>query len=184
MIHVSKNITIRQEPDTVYGFWRQLENLPRFMEHLEAVRMSTDGRSHWVAKGPAGRTYEWDAEITEDIPNERLAWHSLPGSDVENRGIVRFRPAPTDRGTEVQVDVYYDAPGGRAGSIVATLFGEEPQQQIRDDLRRFKQVMETGEVVRSDGSLEGLGQGSFKQRPAQPSNDDTGRAAKTRKGAR
>jgi uncharacterized membrane protein len=172
MVHVSKTVTIRQTPDAVYEFWRRLENLPRFMHHLEDVRVTDPRRSHWVAKVPGG-TIEWDAEITEDVPNERLAWQSINGAEIENRGIVRFRPAPADRGTEVKVDVYYDAPGGTAGATVAKWFGEEPQQQVRDDLRRFKQVMETGEVVRSEGSLGGIGQGPLKQRKAQPAEGRT-----------
>jgi uncharacterized membrane protein len=167
MVHVSKTVTIKQPPDTVYDFWRHLENLPRFMHHLEDVRVIDSRHSHWVAKAPGG-TVEWDAEITEDVPNQRLAWQSVGAAEIENRGIVRFRRAPTDRGTEVKIDVYYDAPGGTAGATVAAWFGEEPQQQVRDDLRRFKQVMETGEVVRSEGSLNGMGQGPLKQRKAQP----------------
>ena len=166
MVHVSKNITIKNSPEEVYRFWRHLENLPRFMHHLEDVRVMDEAHSHWVVNAPGGRV-EWDAEITEDIPSERLAWRSINGAEIENRGIVRFRPAPADRGTEVQVDVYYAAPGGAAGVAIARMFGEEPLQQIRDDLRRFKQVMETGEVMRSDGSLEGAGQGALKQRKAQ-----------------
>jgi uncharacterized membrane protein len=166
MVHVSKTVTIKQSPEAVYQFWRQLDNLPQFMQHIEAVRVTDPRHSHWVAKAPGG-TIEWDAEITDDVPNERLAWQSVHGAEIENRGIVRFRPAPADRGTEVQVDVYYDAPGGTIGTVVAKWFGEEPQQQVRDDLRRFKQVMETGEVVRSEGSLDGMGQGALKQRKAQ-----------------
>jgi uncharacterized membrane protein len=117
--------------------------------------------------GPAGTTVEWDAEVTEERPNDVIFWSSVEGSDIRHEGSVRFTKAPADRGTEVHVDLQYDAPGGRAGALIATLFGEEPTQQLRDDLRRFKQVMETGEVVRSDGSLEGAGQGASKQRPAQ-----------------
>lgn len=174
MVHVSKKITIKTNPEEVYRFWRHLENLPRFMEHVEDVRVTDAAHSHWVVKAPGGRV-EWDAEITEDVPGETLAWRSVNGAEVENRGIVRFRPAPADRGTEVQVDVYYDAPGGEAGAAIARMFGEEPLQQIRDDLRRFKQVMETGEVVRSEGSLEGAGQGPLKQRKAQASGKEAQR---------
>ena len=166
MLHVSKSVTINRPRQEVYEFWRDLEHLPTFMIHLEAVRSSGDQRSHWVANGPAGRV-EWDAEIIEDRPGEIIAWHSLEGSDVPNGGSVRFTDAPADRGTEVHVDLHYDPPAGAAGAMVARLFGEEPQQQLRDDLRRFKQVMETGEVVRSDSSLEGAGQGATNQRPAQ-----------------
>jgi uncharacterized membrane protein len=168
MVRVSKSVTIKRQRETVYEFWRQLENLPRFMYHLEEVRATGDGRSHWIAKAPAGQQIEWDAEMVDDRPGELIAWRALPGSDVQHRGSVRFRPAPADRGTEVEVVLEYDAPGGKAGALIAAMFGEEPTQQIRDDLRRFKQVMETGEVVLSDGSLEGAGQGPHKQRAAQP----------------
>jgi uncharacterized membrane protein len=137
------------------------------MHHLESVRTLDNGRSHWVVRGPAGADIEWDAEIVEDRANELIAWRSLPRSDVQHHGSVRFRQAPGDRGTEVEVQLEYDAPGGKAGAVIAKLFGEEPLQQLRDELRRFKQVMETGEVVRSDGSLEGAGQGPLKQRAAQ-----------------
>ena len=167
MLHVKKSVTVNCPREDVYQFWRDLENLPRFMLHLESVKTAGDRRSHWIAKAPAGKTVEWDAEIIEERPNELIAWRSLAGSDVRNEGAVRFTQAPGDRGTEVHVELQYDAPAGRAGATIAKLFGEEPSQQIRDDLRRFKQVMETGEIVRSEGSLEGAGQGALKQRAAQ-----------------
>jgi len=147
MIRVSKSVTIKRPREAVYGFWQQLENLPRFMYHLQEVRATGKGRSHWVARAPAGQQVEWDAEIVENRPGELIAWRALPGGDIQHEGSVRFRPAPADRGTEVEVALQYDAPGGKAGALIASLFGEEPAQQIRDDLRRFKQVMETGEVV-------------------------------------
>jgi uncharacterized membrane protein len=166
MLHVIKSTTINRPRPEVYAFWRDLQHLPTFMIHLEAVTPSGDTRSHWVAKVPGGRV-EWDAEIIEDREDELIAWRSLEGSEVPNGGSVRFTDAPGDRGTEVHVDLHYDPPAGSVGAMVAKLFGEEPSQQLRDDLRRFKQVMETGELVRSDGSLEGAGQGAGKQRPAQ-----------------
>jgi len=165
-MRASKSVTINRPRDNVYQFWRDFENLPTFMQHLVSVKATSDGRSHWVAKAPAG-TVEWTAEIIEDRAGSLISWRSLAGSDVSNEGSVRFVDAPADRGTEVRVELSYDAPGGSAGALVAKIFGEEPNQQLRDDLRRFKQVMETGEVVKSDGSLEGAGQGVFKQRPAQ-----------------
>jgi uncharacterized membrane protein len=167
MVRVSKSVTIKRPPEAVYEFWRQLENLPRFMYHLQEVRSTGNGRSHWIARAPAGQQVEWDAEIVDERPGELIVWRALPGSDIQHQGSVHFRPAPADRGTEVEVALQYDAPAGKAGALIATLFGEEPTQQIRDDLRRFKQVMETGEVVLSDGSLEGAGQGPLKQRAAQ-----------------
>lgn len=162
-------ITINRPQDEVYRYWRDLEDLPRFMFHLQSVEATGDGRSHWVARGLAGRTVEWDAEIVEDVPNERIAWRSLEGAPIGNSGVVRFRPAPGERGTEVAVDLEYATPAGAVGELVAKLFGEHPEQQAKDDLRRFKQVLETGEVVRSDGSPDGTRtQRQWKQRPAQP----------------
>ena len=167
MLHVTKSVTINRRREAVYQFWRDFGNLPQFMAHVQSVVSTGDKRSHWVVAAPAGQTVEWDAELVEDRPNEEIAWRSLEGSDIRHEGSVRFKQAPADRGTEVHVDLRYDAPAGRAGAAIAKLFGEEPTQQLRDDLRRLKQVMETGEVVRSDGSLEGAGQGVSKQRAAQ-----------------
>jgi len=166
MLHVTKSVTINRTPEAVYRFWRDFSNLPQFMIHVRSIAATGD-RSHWVVAAPAGQTVEWDAEIVEDRPYERIAWRSLPGSDIQHQGMVRFEKAPADRGTEVHVEFQYDAPAGQAGATIAKLFGEEPTQQVRDDLRRLKQVMETGEVVRSDGSPEGAGQGASQQRAAQ-----------------
>jgi uncharacterized membrane protein len=146
-------MTVRASVDEVYRFWRDFQNLPRFMAHLESVVVHGDRRSRWTAKGPAGKTVSWEAEITEDRPNERIAWKSVPGADVPNRGEVRFLPAPGARGTEVRVDLEYDPPAGAVGATLAKLFGREPGEQIEGDLRRFKQVMEVGEVLNSDASI-------------------------------
>jgi len=132
------------------------------MKHLESVTDMGNRRSHWKAKAPAGSTVEWDAEITADQPNELIAWHSLGNSDVSNSGMVRFTNAPGGRGTEVHVDLRYDPPGGPLGALFAKMFGEEPGGQIADDLRRFKQVMEIGEVMVSDATI------SEGPHPAQP----------------
>ncbi|MGN9806102.1 SRPBCC family protein [Micromonospora sp. L32] len=169
LILMEVGVTVNRPASEAYRFWRDLENLPRFMAHLESVRADDLRRSHWTARGPAGRLVGWDAEIVEDRPNELIAWRSLPGAQVPNAGRVRFVPAPGDRGTEVRVELGYAPPAGRLGRAVAKLFGEEPEQQIRDDLRRFKQVLETGEVVRSDASPQGITlHQQLKQRPAQP----------------
>ncbi|HEX8089368.1 MAG TPA: SRPBCC family protein [Blastocatellia bacterium] len=149
----AKAMTINRPPEEVYRFWRDFQNLPRFMTHLESVQVTEGNRSHWVAKAPAGATVEWDAEIIEDRPNEMIAWRSLEGADVDNSGSVRFEQAPGGRGTEVRVEIEYNPPGGVVGATIAKLFGEEPEQQLKDDLFRFKQVMETGEVVKSDASI-------------------------------
>jgi uncharacterized membrane protein len=163
---VNKSIVINSSPEELYQYWRNFENLPRFMHHLESVTVTGDRRSHWVATAPAGTTVEWDAEITEDRPNELIAWQSLEGADVYNRGSVRFERAPGNRGAIVRVEIDYDPPGGKLGAAVAKLFGEDPEQQIHSDLRRFKQVIETGEVVVSEGTTYGTG--ATEQRPAQP----------------
>jgi uncharacterized membrane protein len=161
-IRVRKSITVNRPVDEVYGFWRNFENLPRFMFHLESVRVTGDGRSHWKAKAPAGTSVEWDAETTEDRPNERIAWRSVADAGVPNTGVVRFVQAAGGRGTEVHVDLAYEPPAGKVGQLVARLFGEEPGQQVEGDLRRFKQVLEIGEVTQSDASIaRGL-------RPAHP----------------
>ncbi len=151
-IHLTRSISIRRAPADVYSFFRDLENLPRFMQHLESVRY-VNGVSEWRAKGPGGLTIEWKSEIVQDRPGEELSWRSVPGTVVPNAGTVRFRPAPRDRGTEVVVELRYDPPAGAVGALVAKLFGEEPSQQIAGDLRRLKQVLETGEVVQSDASV-------------------------------
>lgn len=151
-IKVSRAITVNKPVEEVYRFWRNFENLPLFMEHLESVTVTGGNRSHWVAKAPLDRTVEWDAEITNERANELISWRSVPGSDVENMGTVRFKPAPGGRGTEVHVVLDYNPPGGSVGAAVAKLFGEEPDQQVREDLRHFKQMLETGETPTNGGS--------------------------------
>lgn len=168
-MHVRAAITVRKPREEVYRFWRDLENLPSFMAHVESVEGNGNGRSHWKVTAPAGTHVEWDAEVVEDRPGEALVWRAVEGSGVQNAGAVRFLDAPRDQGTEVHVEFDYGAPGGRLGEAVAKLFGEEPTQQAKDDLRRFKQVLETGFVVRSEGSPEGsTAHRHLKQRPGQP----------------
>ncbi|MEV7328367.1 SRPBCC family protein [Micromonospora sp. NPDC093244] len=169
MIRVGIAVTVNRSPAEAYRFWRDMENLPRFMAHLESVHADDLRRSHWIARGPAGHRVEWDAEIIDDQPNKSITWRSLPGSRVPNAGRVAFVPAPGDRGTEVRVHLRYAPPAGALGRTVAKMFGEEPAQQVRDDLRRFKQVLEAGEVVRSEGSPNGISvRQQAMQRPAQP----------------
>jgi uncharacterized membrane protein len=143
-IKVEQSIKVNRPPEEVYRFWRQLENLPRFMDHLESVTMLDENRSHWVAKGPAGSRVEWDATIHNEIENELIAWRSLPGADVDNAGSVHF--TLSGNGTEVRVVLSYDPPAGKVGAAVAKLLGEEPSQQVEEDLRRFKQVIEAAET--------------------------------------
>lgn len=153
-IHVQKAVMINKSREELYRFWRDFENLPRFMQHLESVTMSDGRRSHWVVKAPMG-SVEWDAEITEERPNELIAWRSVGHSSVEHMGRVHFKDAPAGRGTEVHVTLAYSPPVGATGAIVAKLFGEEPAQQVEEDLRRFKQVMEAGEIPTTEGQPSG-----------------------------
>ena len=152
-VHVTQALTINRPRSEVYGFWHNFENLPRFMAHLESVELLDNNRSRWKAKAPAGTTVEWEAETIEDRPNELISWRSLPDASIPNSGTVRFKDAPGNRGTEIHVELRYQPPGGKLGSLIAKLFGEEPEQQVKGDLRRFKQVMETGEIVHSDSSI-------------------------------
>lgn len=171
-MQVRSAITIRRPVDEVYAFWRSFENLPRFMYHLESVDVTGTTTSHWKAKAPAGTTVEWDATITVESPGSFIAWESVEGADVRNSGTVRFSEAPGDQGTEVFVELDYDPPGGALGAVVAKLFGEEPLQQVRDDLRRFKQIMECGEVTLSDGSPDGTRTAPLAERDAQPQGEE------------
>jgi len=162
---LTKAITIRRQPHEVYQFWRDFRKFPSFMSHVDSVAVMDDRHSHWTVRGPAGRSVEWDAEITEDRPDQWIAWRSLPGARVNNFGRVDFSPAPGDRGTGVRVEMHYAPPGGELGSAVARLFGQEPRQQVQADLRKLKQVLETGEVVRSAATLDGT---DLFQAPGQP----------------
>jgi uncharacterized membrane protein len=121
------------------------------MRHLQSVEWQGDNKLHWVAKGPAGAPISWDAEIVEDQPGKTIAWRSLDGSQVNTAGVVRFASAPGNRGTELDIRLTYEPPMGRLGAVVASLFGRSPEQEIKEDLRRWKQLMETGEFTRSDG---------------------------------
>jgi len=154
-IRIDRSITIDQPREQVYYFWRELENLPKFMRHLHSVTEIEGGRSHWIAAGPVGKMFEWDAVIINDEPNELLAWCSLPGSEVDTAGSVHFRRAPDGRGTEVSLELQYNPPGGVLGAAFARLLGGDPADQIGDDLRRLKQVMETGEVATIEGQPSG-----------------------------
>jgi uncharacterized membrane protein len=145
-IRVETSIEIDRPCHELYTFWRNFENLPRFMGHLESVQVIDQRRSHWVARGPAGSRVEWDAEVHHEIPNQLIAWRTLPGAEVDHAGSVHFEPRRAGRSTEVRVLLRYDPTAGLAGAAVAALFGEEPSQQIEDDLRRFKRVMEAGDV--------------------------------------
>jgi len=154
-IKIEKSVTINKPPEELYRYWRNFENLPRFMNHLEAVQVTDATHSHWTVKGPAGSNVEWDAEIINERENELIGWRSVGAADINNAGSVRFERAPGDRGTRVKVSLEYAPPGGLIGSVVAKLFGENPEQQVEEDLRRFKQVMETGEVTTTEDQSSG-----------------------------
>lgn len=145
-LRVDHSVHVRKPLEEVYAFWRQLENLPRFMDHLVCVKVLDARRSHWVAKGPAGIEVEWDAEIINEIPNELLGWRSLEGSEVDNAGSVRFEPQPGG-GTMIHVSMQYNPPAGALGAAIASLFGQNPKKQIKEDLQRFKELMETGSIT-------------------------------------
>lgn len=154
-IKIEKSVTINKSPEELFSFWRSFSNLPRFMNHLESVRETDAQHSHWIAKAPAGMTVEWDAEIINEQKNELIAWRSLEGASFPNAGSVRFEQAPGNRGCVVSVSLSYEPFGGWLGSKIAKLFGEEPDQQVEEDLRRFKQLMEAGEIASTDTQPSG-----------------------------
>lgn len=142
-----RTVTINRPRDELFAYWRNFANLPTFMDNVVSVEILDDARSHWVVKAPAGRTVEWDAIITEDKENESIAWASAEGADVPNSGRIDFRDAQGGRGTIVTATILYDPPAGMVGKVIAKLFQREPAIQARRDLRRFKQLMETGEIA-------------------------------------
>lgn len=154
-IKIEKAVTINRPVAELYQFWHDFENLPRFMEHLQSVTVTDPTHSHWVTKAPAGQQVEWDAEIINDKQNELIAWRSLADSQIDNAGSVHFTPAHGGRGTEVRVVLEYVPPARRFGSLIAKIFGEEPEQQVREDLRHFKEMMETGEIATTQGQTSG-----------------------------
>jgi uncharacterized membrane protein len=154
-VKVEESILIGRDAATLYRFWRNLENIGRFMQHLERVEERDDGRSHWVARGPLGLTFAWEAEIINEKENELIAWRSVEGSTVDTAGSVHFRELPHHRGTEVRVVLKYDAHAAQLAAPLARLMGASPRQQVHEDLRRLKQVMETGEVATTAGQPRG-----------------------------
>lgn len=154
-VRVRRTFTVAKPAEECYRYWRQLDNLPKFMTHLNSVKVTGDMTSHWEAKAPLGRTVAWDAEITEDQPNKKIAWKSVGEPDIENEGSVEFHKAPGDRGTLVTAEVRYNPPGGKLGATLAWLLGEEPEIQVTEDLRHFKEVMETGEIATVEGQSTG-----------------------------
>lgn len=160
-IQARRSVTVNLPREKLYRIWRNFENLPRFMKHLQRVDVDEQDHkkhSHWVAKAPFGREIAWDAVLTEERENEYIAWRSLPGSMVQSEGTVEFEDAPGGRGTTVTVSMRYNPPAGSMGAAIAKLFGEEPNQQLNDDLRAFKQMMETGEIASVEGQTSGRSQ--------------------------
>ncbi len=152
---VRETIIVNASAEACYRMWRDFERFPRFMKHVESVRASSQDQWHWVVKAPGGGTVEWDARITSDEPSRLLAWETLPGADVQNSGMVRFEEGPGGRGTKVRVEMSYVPPAGPIGAVAAKVTGEAPGQQVREDLRRFKQIIETGEIATTDGQPAG-----------------------------
>ncbi len=151
-VWVEQTVTIsNRSPDELYHIWRNFENLPLFMKHLQSVTVLDEKRSHWVAKAPLDMTLEWDANIITDQKNHLIAWASVEGADIENSGFVRFQTAPGNRGTEVKVVLEYKPPGGKVTDAFAHLMGQAPDQQIRDDIRHFKMLAEAGEIATIEG---------------------------------
>jgi uncharacterized membrane protein len=153
-VEVNKAVTINKTAEELFKFWRDFENLPKFMNHLESVNVQDGLYSHWKAKAPMGFSVEWDAEITNEIENRLIEWKSSENADIQNSGRVEFKPTK-DRGTEVKVHFTYNAPAGKLGSLVAKIFGEEPSQQTEEDLRRFKRLMEAGMNLKIEGQPSG-----------------------------
>jgi uncharacterized membrane protein len=153
-IKISESITILRPQEELYGFWRRLENLPRVMQHLVSVKELDGQRSHWIARGP-GFNAEWDAEIITERPNELIGWKSLPGSMIDSAGSVHFVPAPGNRGTEVRIVLSYSPPAGRLGHVLAWLTGHDAATELREDMRKFKCLMETGSLPTTDGQPRG-----------------------------
>lgn len=143
---VGRTVTINQPRETLYAFWRDFRNLPLFMENIVAVDVLDERRSRWTVEAPAGKTVQWTSTIVEEEEGAVIAWESDKDADIKNTGRIEFRDAPPGRGTEVTATIVYDPPGGDLGKLIAKLFLKEPKVQARHDLRRFKQLMETGEI--------------------------------------
>lgn len=156
-VQFEESVVINKPADELYLFWRNLENLPRVMRHLVSVQETGGGKSHWIVRGIEGINphVEWDAEIITERPGEMIGWRSLEGSDVDSAGSVHFRPLKGDRGTEVKVTLSYNPPAGKVGAAIAKLFGQDAESDVREDLRSFKRLMETGSVPTTEGQPRG-----------------------------
>lgn len=150
----TQTISVLRPRAEVYAFWRNFENLT-FMQGLESVRVIDDTHSHWVARPDDDTRVEWDSELVREVPGELLEWKTVEGSELVSGGLVRFADGPQDKGTEVKVDLYYDVPGGALGQVFLKLWKEHPDQMVKADLRRFKQLLETGEIATTEGQPKG-----------------------------
>jgi uncharacterized membrane protein len=156
-IKYEASITIQRSPDELYNFWRDFHNLPKFIWHLDRVGAIDEKRAHWAWKTVGGIEIEWDSEIIAEIPGKMISWQTLPGADVPNAGSIWFMPAPAGRGTEIRLLMAYDPPAGKLGDYLSRLFGENPKQTMREDLRRLRALMEAGEIPTIQGQTAGAG---------------------------
>jgi uncharacterized membrane protein len=154
-VKVEHSSTVMRPADELYAFWRDPANVPRVLEFVESVEAKSDTAARWRVRGPGGIAVEWDADIINDIPNELLAWKSVGNADVPNAGSIHFRPAPDTRGTEVRLVLEYQPPAGHLGALVAKLLKQNPDEQVRAALRRFKQLAETGDILTTEGQTSG-----------------------------
>jgi len=152
-IGVEESVVIAASPEKLFAFWRNFENLPRVLHHLDSVKVHDDKRSHWVWRGPAGTKLEWESEIIHEVPNEMIGWRSVDCSEVDNAGSVHFTPTDDGR-TEVRIMLRYDPPGGRFGARIARVLGEDPAVQVREDLRRLQTLMESGQAPERESAQE------------------------------
>jgi uncharacterized membrane protein len=166
-VRIKKSVTINRTPETVYAFWRNLENLARYMPNVRSVQRHGGGRSHWVVKGPRGTALKWDAQITVDRPNQMIAWQTLPGGSIDHRGYVKFVPAPGGRGTEVHVALEYQPPLGEMGKLLGSLLSAAAEQQIQEQMRNFKNILEAGEIPTIRGQSSGRVRGDEPQRESE-----------------
>jgi uncharacterized membrane protein len=177
-IDVQKTVRVAAPIDRVWELWSNFENFPRFMSHVREVRKIDEGRSHWVAVGPAGVPVEWDAIVTDWVPNQLIAWKSVEGSTVETAGRVRFQPT-SDGGTEIDVQLSYNPPAGALGHAVATFFGADPKRAMDEDMVRLKSLLEEGKT-RADGEPVRLDEVTANTPSTEPARVPTGKRQRTR----
>jgi uncharacterized membrane protein len=154
-VPVHASLVINSPPDQVYAFWRKLQNLPRFMPHLDSVTELDQRRSEWTARLPGGMQLRWQSEILEDQPGRLMSWRTVAGSEINHVGSVRFEPGPGGQGTQVHVEIYYGMPGGPTAAKAAKLVSMAPESMVTEDLRRLKQLIETGEIATTEGQPTG-----------------------------